>query len=170
MSIPSKSTTKRSDEWHSTSGVASLSVGMAVRDPAALLRTLLLDRASSGLVQFFRYGLVGGVAFLCDFSTLRIATHTFGLHYLLSAALGFFIGLLVNYGLSVRWVFDGSKISSPSVQFGVFALVGVLGLLINELVMWWLTGGVGLHYLVSKIVAAVLVYLWNFSARKVLIF
>lgn len=170
MSTPSKSTTKRSDEWRSAGGGASLSIAMACSDPTAFLRALLLERTSSGLVQFFRYGLVGGVAFICDFSTLRVATHYLGVHYLISAAGGFFVGLLVNYLLSVRWVFDKSKISSRSVQFGVFALVGVVGLLVNELVMWSLTDGVGLNYMVSKLAATVLVYLWNFSARKVLIF
>jgi putative flippase GtrA len=170
MSTPSKSTTKRSEPWRSNGGGAPLSVAMACSDPEAFLRVLLLERSSSGLVQFFRYGLVGGVAFVCDFSTLRFATDHLGIHYLLSAALGFAVGLIVNYLLSVRWVFDKSKITRSSVQFGVFALVGIVGLVLNELVMWSLTDGVGINYMLSKLAATVLVYLWNFTARKVLIF
>ena len=180
MSIPSKSITKKSDDWAAESAssggpgpllaTGDVSVMTVWTDPVAFLRALLLEPTSSGLVQFFRYGLVGGVAFVCDFATLWLVTSWLGVHYLISALFGFCVGLLVNYWLSVRWVFEKTKISSGAVQFGLFALIGVIGVAINELVMWWLTDGVGTHYLASKIAAAILVYLWNFSARKVLIF
>jgi putative flippase GtrA len=130
----------------------------------------MLDPTDSVVVQFFRYGFVGGIAFLCDFSTLWWVTSRLGLHYLLSAVLGFSVGLTVNYWLSVRWVFEKRKFSSTSMQFGLFALTGIVGVAINELAMWLLTDGVGWHYLGSKLAATVVVYLWNFSSRKLLIF
>ncbi len=147
-----------------------MSFAMALHDPMAFLRAWLLEPASSGWVQFFRYGFVGGVAFVCDFATLSLATDVLGLHYLISNVFGFCVGLVVNYCLSVRWVFEKSKISRGTVQFALFALVGIAGLGINELVLWWLTEGVGTHYKLSKLAATVVVYLWNFSIRKVLIF
>jgi putative flippase GtrA len=56
------------------------------------------------------------------------------------------------------------------VQFGVFALVGLVGLGLNELIMWALTDGAGLHYMLSKVGATVVIYLWNFFIRKMLLF
>ena len=130
----------------------------------------MLERTNSTLVQFFRYGFVGGIAFLCDAGTLRLSESRLGLHYLVAAILGFVVGLLVNYWLSVLWVFHKSKVTSGSVQFGVFALVGLVGLVLNELIMWALTDGVGLHYMLSKVGATVVIYLWNFFIRKMLLF
>jgi putative flippase GtrA len=135
-----------------------------------LLYALLVGRASSPWVEFFRYGIVGGIAFVVDFGTLWICTQFVGLHYLLSALLGFIGGLTTNYLLSIKFVFSQRKLASRASEFSLFAVVGVVGVGLNELIMWVLTDWVGTHYLLSKIVSTVIVYLWNFSARKKLMF
>jgi putative flippase GtrA len=142
---------------------------MTVSPPTSLRQRLLYPSRSS-LIQFIRYGCVGAVAFLFDFGTLWAATTWLGLHYLISALLGFCVGLLVNYWLATRWVFEKRKHDNASVQFALFALVGIVGVGLNELSMWSLTEWVGLHYLGSKLGSAILVYLWNFSIRKALLF
>ena len=131
---------------------------------------LITRKTDAGLVQFFRYGVVGGVAFCADFSLLFALTHFLRIHYLISAMVGFLVGVWVNYLLSVRWVFARRQIASRVGEFGLFALIGVVGLGLNELLMWLLTGVVGIHYLGSKIVTTAGVYLWNFFARKKLVF
>jgi putative flippase GtrA len=135
-----------------------------------LVSALLVERTDSVWVQFFRYGIVGGIAFVVDFGTLWAFTHFVGLHYLLSALVGFVAGLTTNYLLSINFVFSQRKLTSRSREFGLFALVGVIGVGINELVMWLFTDGLGTHYLISKVIATVIVYLWNFTARKKLMF
>ena len=136
----------------------------------SLARKLLLERADSGAVQLLRYGFVGGAAFLVDFGALWALTALAGLHYLASAALAFCAGLAVNYLLSVRWVFARRRLRNRAHELAVFAAVGVAGVGINELVMWLLTGVLGVHYLGSKMAAAVVVFVWNFAARKRLVF
>jgi putative flippase GtrA len=171
MSTLSKSITKNGEHWRPLAGEdAAVSASVVSSNLWQLVRRLMVEPTNSAFVQFLRYGLVGGIAFLCDFGTLWGATSRFGLHYLHSAALGFCVGLAVNYWLSVRWVFATRKFSRSSVQFGLFALVGIVGVGINELGMWLLTDGVGLDYRASKLATTVVVYLWNFSIRKVLIF
>src|SRR5512145_1522077 len=169
MSIPNKSITKRSEGWSDTVDHLG-SVSIDSHDLSSLVRRWMFEPTDSVIVQFFRYGFVGGIAFVSDFSTLWLVTSRIGLHYLASAALGFTVGLTVNYWLSVRWVFEKRRFSSATMQFGLFALTGIVGVGINHLVMWLLTDGVGWHYLGSKLAATVVVYLWNFSSRKVLIF
>lgn len=70
-------------------------------------------------VQFMRYAVVGGIAFIADYSSLFIFTEIFKLHYLLSAAFGFLIGLVINYFLSIKWVFDQPK-SNKIFKFSIF--------------------------------------------------
>lgn len=52
----------------------------------------------------------------------------------------------------------------------MFALIGLVGLGLNELVLWLLTGLLGVFYLTSKIASVALVFTWNFAARKWFLF
>jgi putative flippase GtrA len=132
--------------------------------------TLLAGRAESLPVQFFRYGIVGGAAFVVDFATLVVLTDAVGLNYLASAAIAFTLGLATNYALSIRWVFASRSLESRTAEFTVFAVVGVLGLGLTEVVLFTGTNLAGLDYRLSKILAVALVFFWNFAARKALLF
>lgn len=132
--------------------------------------TALSTRKNNLSAQFFRYFLVGGVAFIVDFSLLYLLTEFGRLHYLFSASIAFVAGIVVNYALSVTWVFDHRSIDNRMHEFAIFAVIGILGLAFNAALMWFFTEQVGLHYLLSKIVAAALILLFNFGARKALLF
>lgn len=138
--------------------------------PGHLFKRLFYGTTDRLLVQFVRYFFVGGFAFVVDFGLLYILTEYAGLHYLLSATLSFISGLLVNYIISCIWVFSNSKFKSRLVEFLFFAAIGVVGLLLNDALIWLFTDCIGTHYMFSKIVAAAIVYLWNFFARKYLVF
>jgi len=133
-------------------------------------RSLIRGPASTTAIQFFRYTLVGGLAFICDFGTLYLLTDWAGLHYLRSAAVAFCLGLTINYALSRIWVFDRRTLSNSALEFGLFAAIGLVGLALNEAGMWLLKEVAGLHYLVAKLGVTVLVFLWNFFARKLALF
>ncbi|HIY48789.1 MAG TPA: GtrA family protein [Candidatus Barnesiella excrementavium] len=138
--------------------------------PGHLFKRLFYGTTDRLLVQFVRYFFVGGFAFVVDFGLLYILTEYAGLHYLLSATLSFISGLLVNYIISCIWVFSTSKFKNRLVEFLFFAAIGVVGLLLNDALIWLFTDCIGTHYMFSKIVAAAIVYLWNFFARKYLVF
>ena len=138
--------------------------------PGHLFKRLFYGTTDRLLVQFVRYFFVGGFAFVVDFGLLYILTEYAGLHYLLSATLSFIAGLLVNYIISCLWVFNGSKFKNRLVEFLFFAAIGVVGLALNDALIWLFTDCIGTHYMFSKIVAAAMVYLWNFFARKYLVF
>lgn len=151
----------------------------APETPASPVAASAPDRRLAGLVsgttddlrvQLLRYVVVGGGAFVVDFGTLAFLHRLLGVHYLAAAASGFLLGLAVNYAISVRWVFSTRRVADRRVELGVYALVGVVGLVINHFVIWGLSAGLGLDPLLSKLFSAALVLLWNFTARKVLLF
>ena len=127
-------------------------------------------RTGSVLIQLFRYTIVGGLAFAVDFSLLFLLTEFLHLYYLVSAAIAFSCGLITNYTLSIIWVFDIRSVSSKPLEFIAFAFIGIIGLILNHVFIWFFTEIVLFHYLVSKSITAVLVYFWNFTVRKVLLF
>ncbi|MBQ9399321.1 MAG: GtrA family protein [Bacteroidales bacterium] len=120
--------------------------------------------------QLLRYGVVGGIAFVVDYGSLWLLTEVCGLHYMASAAIAFLLGLICNYVLSTRWVFGESRIRSKWAEFAAFAVIGVIGLGLNELIIWVGTDLLGLHYMLSKVISTVIVFFWNFLARRFLVF
>jgi putative flippase GtrA len=120
--------------------------------------------------QLLKTVVASQAAFWLDFGILALLTEVAGLHYLASAAVSFLAGTTVSYILSVVWVFDTRRVASKTAEYALFVLVGVVGLGLNEGLLWLFTEPLGLHYLVSKIVAATLIFGWNFGARKLLLF
>jgi putative flippase GtrA len=113
---------------------------------------------------------VGGFAFLIDFGSLYSLTEFAGYHYLTSAAIAFLLGLLTNYSLCRLWVFDRRTMESASLEFLIFGVIGIVGLGLNELIMWFAGEVIHLHYLVGKVISAGIVLIWNFGARKLILF
>lgn len=147
-----------------------------------LIKKLFIEETDHILSQFFRYFFVGGLAFAVDFGTLTALTFfPFFSHYdILAATISFVLGLTVNYLLSVRWVFKRRNVENKTLEFLVFAGIGVIGLGLNALFIWgftdhvfvWMFPALGKQprILLSKLVSTALVYLWNFFARKLTLF
>lgn len=135
-----------------------------------MLKKILVTKTGNVFIQLFRYTFVGGLAYIVDFSSLFALTEYVGIHYLTSATIAFVFGITTNYSLSILWVFDGRMIKNKWLEAGIFMLIGVIGLCLNLLFMWILTEYIHFHYLLSKAVATVFVYMWNFFVRRYTLF
>jgi putative flippase GtrA len=134
------------------------------------IKAALFGRTQSTFFQLIRYTFVGGVAFIVDFGTLYGLKEHLHIDYLAAAAVAFLLGLLVNYFISVRWVFCDRTIRNRLTEFAVFGVIGLFGLGLNELLLWIFTGILLIHYLISKLMTTFIVYFWNFFARKLILF
>ena len=110
------------------------------------------------IAQLMKFGVVGVIAFIIDYGLMVLLTEVFGIDYLVSATVSFTVSVIFNYIASMRYVFRHRE--------GMFVTLSVLGLLINDLIMWVGTGLWGISYLITKIVATVIVMVWNFVTRK----
>lgn len=135
-----------------------------------ILDLLFKQKTDNVFLQFFRYQFVGGVAFLVDFFFLYFFTSWCGIYYLLSGILSFIISVIVNYVLSVIWVFNPDKRVNRIVEFNSFLLISVIGLGFTELLLFVFTEYLSLYYLYSKIISAIIVLFWNFTARRVFLY
>lgn len=120
--------------------------------------------------ELARYFLASAVALAVDAGTLVLCTEVFGLHYLVSATLGFSLGIIVIYALSVRWVFLNRSLADRNAERLIFITIGVIGLGLTDLVLYLLTDIAGLPYGLSKVGAAATVFTFNFGARKAALF
>lgn len=118
------------------------------------------------LIQILRFGVVGGLAFVIDYAVLIICKEVFNLNILLSAAIAFTISVIVNYILSIAWVFNVDKNKDKRKNFILFIAFSVIGLGLTELIMWIGTDLLSINYLIVKIVATAIVMVFNFITRK----
>jgi putative flippase GtrA len=121
-------------------------------------------------VQVIRSLIVSIVALVFDFGMLIILKEIFGLHYLLAAALSFCLGVAVNYYLSVKWVFANRKFSNKHAEFTIFFAICAVGLALNLGIIAGMVQLAGSDYKVAKGVSTVIVFFWNFIARKKILY
>lgn len=133
-----------------------------------MLKKILIHPSSHILVQLFRYGIVVAIAFPIDFGLLYVFTEHFHMHYLLSAVSAFTISMLVNFAISIKWVFKARTKRALWKEITAFAIIGFVGLGLTAFFVWLLTSVFGLYYMVSKLVAVCFVFFWSFGARRLM--
>jgi len=129
--------------------------------------------------QIMKFGVVGLFCFFIDFGITTGLTSLLGVHYLVSKFLGFVISAVVNYILSIRFVFHPQKNMDKKKEFTVFLILSAIGLAINEIVMYGCVDGIyhrskALQALltgdqmiaVSTVIATGVVMVYNFISRK----
>lgn len=119
------------------------------------------------IAQFMKFGVVGVIAFAIDYGLLALLTELFGVNYLVSATISFTASVVFNYVASMRYVFTHKEGMSKRREFIIFVVLSVIGLLINNGCMWAGVELLGVHYLLTKIVATAIVMVWNFVTRKI---
>ena len=129
------------------------------RKPVPLMRLLQLYQ-----LRIVRYAFVGFIAFFFDFGLLVLLTEALHLHYLVSAAISFLLGFLINYLLSMKFVFQ--DLTSRPFCFPLYFLIALIGLVLNELIMWFFTDIMLQYYIHSKLIAVFTVFFWNYLARR----
>lgn len=126
-----------------------------------------LLRSSRTHAQFIRYFLIAAIGLVFDFATVIFTKEVLHFYYLIAACSGFVLGLIITYVLSNKLVFGKPK-DSTSKAFLLFGIIGLVGLGILNLLMWIFTSELGVNYIASKALATVVVFIWNFFARRTL--
>lgn len=119
------------------------------------------------ILQVLRFGIVGGLAFLIDYSLLLVLTECLGVFYLVSAAISFSISTIFNYIFSMLWVFNGKNNVKNPKHIMIFVFLSIVGLGINQITMFYLVEVIQIYYGFSKLVATFIVMLWNYITRKI---
>lgn len=118
-------------------------------------------------VQFAKFGVVGVIAFFIDYGLFLLMDYVFGVNYLVASAISFTIATIFNFVASMRYVFAGKEGQTRTQQFVIFFVLSLVGLGLNQLILWACVDLLALLAWVGKLVATVLVMLFNFVTRKV---
>lgn len=128
--------------------------------------------------QLVKFGIVGVIAAVIDFGLLNILVAAFHVNNVVASTISFLVSLAFNYWASMKYVFKRRADMARWMEGFIFLAAAVVGLFINEWIIWLSTFGMaanaavaqhGMYVLrtnIGKIVATVVVAIWNFIIRK----
>jgi putative flippase GtrA len=145
-----------------------------------LFKHWILETTDNASVQLLRSLIVGGIATVADMGILALIYELAHASEFIATAIGFALGLVINYILSHYWVFPSSGFKQSS-EFLVFAVIGIIGLFLTELIVKFFIGPMADHSVLpflnaeayiypGKVVSVVVVFFWNFLLRKFVIY
>ena len=117
--------------------------------------------------QFLKFAVVGLISFGIDWGMLIALVELFHLDFLMSTTVSFITSVVVNYWLSMKYVFDHREGMSRKREFTIFTILSVIGLALNDGIVLALNAGLGLEANIAKICATALVMVYNFVTRKI---
>ena len=118
--------------------------------------------------QIIMFCIAGTLSSILDMGTLFCLT-SLGLNYLIGSVCGFIVGLISNYIFAISFVFNNQtpKFSFPT-EFILYSLVGICGLGLTVLIMFFFTQILGLYFMLSKTIAILIVLIFNFTFKSIL--
>lgn len=117
------------------------------------------------MLQLIKFGFVGVIAAFVDVGVLVTLKEVLHIDVLVASAVSFCISVTVNYILSMSFVFKSKK-QSKFYEFIIFVFLSIGGLCLNQLIIWIGVKFTSIYYLIVKLLAMVVVPIYNFITRK----
>ncbi len=118
------------------------------------------------LYQIFKFTIVGVIATVIDFFFLILFKEVFHINTIIANTLSFTISVIYNYIASIIWVFDINKNKDRKLNFILFILFSVIGLILNNIILYLCIDLLNVYYVFGKVIATLIVMIFNFITRK----
>lgn len=117
--------------------------------------------------QILKFGIIGLLATLLEWGLFYLFSEFFNIYYLISVIIAYSFSTVFNYIFSVIWVFNVEK--NNEKKFVIFLICSLIGLTINEVLMLVFVELFMIYTFVSKIIATLIVMIYNFITRKIFV-
>lgn len=118
------------------------------------------------LIQIFKFVIVGGIATLIDWFIYFILYRFIKIDPLIANIISFSVSVTYNYWASCKYVFNVTKRKSKHRLFIEFIIFSLIGLGINELLIFCLHTKLLWNAMLVKVLATAIVMVFNFVTRK----
>jgi putative flippase GtrA len=118
------------------------------------------------VLQLIKFGVVGVIAAIVDIGVLAVLKECLYVDVLVASAISFCVSVTVNYLLSMTFVFKSKK-QSKLKEFIIFVVLSIGGLCLNQFILWIGVSFTTIHYMIVKLLAMVIVPVYNFITRKI---
>ena len=128
---------------------------------------MVIDQAL--LWKFIKFGIVGFSGVFVDFGITWLLREKGKLNQYVANSTGFMCAVVSNYILNRIWTFQ-SQDPDIALQFFKFLIISVIGLGINNAIIYLLNEKFGVKFYFAKLIATGIVTIWNFGANLLFTF
>ena len=118
--------------------------------------------------KVFRFGVVGVATALIHYGLLYAGVEAMQLNVTLASSLGFVVAVIFNYLMHYSWTF--SEPAPHTKTLSRYLIMITCGFLINGLVMYAGVTFYDWNYLLTQVLALIMVISWNFSVALLWVF
>ena len=118
----------------------------------------------SFILKMIKFGLVGFLGMIIDFSTTWLCKEKLKWNRYVANGCGFTLAVVCNYLINRRWTFASSNPLWVK-EFTIFLIVSLTGLLLNTSFLYFFHQKKGKNFYIAKFMAILIVFLWNFLAN-----
>ncbi|MCQ2973196.1 MAG: GtrA family protein [Bacteroidales bacterium] len=148
------------------------------------LKELFIGKTTNNTIQLIRNAIVEGSRIAINLMLLWICydlimnqnqynvtifNKEFDLVLTICTIIASMLSGIANYIFSTIWVFHKKQKGNNISRFIVFTLIGAVGLGINAGITVFLTK-TGINYLISNLIAQIIVFFFNFVMRKKIVY
>lgn len=112
-------------------------------------------------LKFLKFCLVGFSGMVIDFGTTWVLKEKIKLNKYISNSTGFILAATSNYVWNRIWTFESTD-SGIVTEYLSFIGISIIGLVINNFVIYLLSDRLKMNFYLSKVFAIGVVTLWNF--------
>ena len=116
------------------------------------------------IIKLIKFVIVGFSGLIIDFGITFLCKEKVLLNKYLSNSIGFTIAASSNYVFNRIWTFSSNN-PNITIEFSSFLLVSIIGLLINNSILWLIHNNMKINFYFAKFGAIVVTTLWNFFAN-----
>jgi putative flippase GtrA len=121
------------------------------------------------ILKFFKFCTVGFTGMVIDFGTTWFLKEKLKINKYISNSCGFVLAASSNYLLNRLWTFESHRDQIMTEYFS-FVGIAVIGLILNNLIVFILSDKLKLNFYVAKFFAIILVTIWNFGMNFIITF
>ncbi len=116
------------------------------------------------VLKFIKFTIVGFSGLFVDFGLTWLFKEKIRIHKFIANAIGFSSAATSNYILNRIWTYQSTN-PKIMVEYSEFFAVSLIGLALNTFVIWLLNTKFKINFYVAKVIATIVVTLWNFGAN-----
>lgn len=116
------------------------------------------------MIKFLKFGVVGTTGLFVDFGITYLCKEKLKWNKFVANSCGFSMAVINNYLLNRFWTFNSSN-TQWQAEFGKFVLFSLVGLGLNNLLLYLFHNKLHIKFYVSKGMATVCVFVWNFLSN-----
>lgn len=114
--------------------------------------------------KFLKFCFVGLLGLVIDFGTTFFFKEKVKINKYVSNSFGFVLATISNYLFNKYWTFENID-PDALIQFTKFISVSLIGLALNNLIIYILINKKGSKFYWAKLIAIIVVVIWNFGAN-----